>query len=185
MPLHRCNKNYKKGSPIVPPGGKFPVPATSDSTLLAFRCTPVYRPYIRGCNLQCEFRHRHPHNAHLGPRSKANCSRIHGRVPLRVDLRRRCHFGRQQGLRQCDKARSSLHPTSSCPAMNHTLFLALLPTVAIKGITPTLRCHTYRTQFLARSQSSMLAQEDCGQSRSMPDIPPVTHLCSLSGFHFV
>lgn len=42
----RCNKNYKKGSPIVPPGGQFPTPATSDSTLLAFRCTPIYKPYI-------------------------------------------------------------------------------------------------------------------------------------------
>ncbi|KAF9644703.1 hypothetical protein BDM02DRAFT_3181472 [Thelephora ganbajun] len=41
-----CNKNYKKGSPIVPPGGQFPVPPTSDSTLLAFRCTPTYKPYI-------------------------------------------------------------------------------------------------------------------------------------------
>jgi hypothetical protein len=46
MHLRRCNKNYKKGSPIVPPGGQFPVPATSDSTLLAFRCTPIYKPYI-------------------------------------------------------------------------------------------------------------------------------------------
>jgi len=46
VPLHRCNKNYKKGSPIVPPGDQFPVPATSDSTLLAFRCTPVYKLYI-------------------------------------------------------------------------------------------------------------------------------------------
>ena len=46
MLLRRCNKNYKKGSPIVPPGGQFPVPATSDSTLLAFRCTPIYKPYI-------------------------------------------------------------------------------------------------------------------------------------------
>jgi len=44
--LRRCNKNYKKGSPIVPPGGQFQVPATSDSTLLAFRCTPIYKPYI-------------------------------------------------------------------------------------------------------------------------------------------
>ena len=44
--LRRCNKNYKKGSPIVPPGGQFQVPATSDSALLAFRCTPIYKPYI-------------------------------------------------------------------------------------------------------------------------------------------
>ena len=45
-PLRRCNKNYKQGSPIVPPGGQFPAPATSDSTLLALRCTPIYKPYI-------------------------------------------------------------------------------------------------------------------------------------------
>ena len=44
--LRRCNKNYKKGSPIVPPGGQFPVPATSGSTLLALRCSPIYKPYI-------------------------------------------------------------------------------------------------------------------------------------------
>lgn len=42
----RCNKNYKKGSPIVPPSGQFPVPVTSDSTLLALRCTPIYKPYV-------------------------------------------------------------------------------------------------------------------------------------------
>jgi len=46
MHLHRCDKNYKRGSPVVPPGGQFPVPATSDSALLAFRCTPIYKPYI-------------------------------------------------------------------------------------------------------------------------------------------
>jgi hypothetical protein len=46
IPLHRCNKNYKKGSPVFPPGGQFPVPPTSRSTLLAFRCTPIYKPYI-------------------------------------------------------------------------------------------------------------------------------------------
>ena len=44
--LHRCNKNYKKGSPVVPPGGQFPVPAVSATTLLAFRCTPIHKPYI-------------------------------------------------------------------------------------------------------------------------------------------
>ena len=44
--LYRCNKNYKQGTPIVPPGGQFPVPATSCSTLLAFRCTLIYKPYI-------------------------------------------------------------------------------------------------------------------------------------------
>jgi len=45
-PLLRCNKNYEKGSPIVPPGGQFPVPVTSDSTLLALSCTPIHKPYI-------------------------------------------------------------------------------------------------------------------------------------------
>jgi len=44
--LRRCNKNYKKESPIVPPGGQFPVPGTSDSGLLALRCTPIYKPYV-------------------------------------------------------------------------------------------------------------------------------------------
>jgi hypothetical protein len=43
---HRCNKNYKKGSPVVPPGGQFPVPAASDSVLLALGCTPIYKPYV-------------------------------------------------------------------------------------------------------------------------------------------
>lgn len=46
MHLRRCGKNYKKGSPVVPPGGQFPVPAMSDSPLLAFRCTTIYKPYI-------------------------------------------------------------------------------------------------------------------------------------------
>ena len=33
-------------SPIVPPGGQFPVPATSNTPLLAFRCAPAIRPYL-------------------------------------------------------------------------------------------------------------------------------------------
>jgi hypothetical protein len=44
--LHRCNKNYKKDSSIVPPGGQSPIPTTSDSTLLVLRCTPIYKPYV-------------------------------------------------------------------------------------------------------------------------------------------
>lgn len=28
------------------PGGQFPVPTTSDSMLLVFGCTPIYRPYV-------------------------------------------------------------------------------------------------------------------------------------------
>lgn len=34
------------GSPVVPPGGQFPVPATSASPLLAFRCAPAIKPYL-------------------------------------------------------------------------------------------------------------------------------------------
>ena len=33
-------------SPIVPPGGQFPIPATSSSPLLAFRCAPAIKPYL-------------------------------------------------------------------------------------------------------------------------------------------
>ena len=44
--LRRCNKSYKEILPVIPPGGKFPIPATSDSTLLALRCTPIHNlPY--------------------------------------------------------------------------------------------------------------------------------------------
>ena len=46
MGLPRCDKNYKKDSPIIPPGGQFPVPAASSSTLLALRCTQIYKPYV-------------------------------------------------------------------------------------------------------------------------------------------
>lgn len=33
-------------SPVVPPGGQFPIPATSTSPLLAFRCAPAIKPYL-------------------------------------------------------------------------------------------------------------------------------------------
>lgn len=33
-------------SPVVPPGGQFPTPAISPTPLLAFRCTPVIKPYL-------------------------------------------------------------------------------------------------------------------------------------------
>lgn len=33
-------------SPIVPPGGLFPTPATSKTPLLALRCSPAIRPYL-------------------------------------------------------------------------------------------------------------------------------------------
>ncbi|KAK7684428.1 hypothetical protein QCA50_012375 [Cerrena zonata] len=32
--------------PIVPPGGEFPVPSTSSSPLLVFRCAPAIKPYL-------------------------------------------------------------------------------------------------------------------------------------------
>lgn len=41
-----CGKNYKAGSPVVPPGGTFPVPVTSSTPLLALRCAPAIRPYL-------------------------------------------------------------------------------------------------------------------------------------------
>lgn len=44
--LDRCGKNYEQGSPVVPPGGQFPTPATSDTPLLAFRCAPAIKPYL-------------------------------------------------------------------------------------------------------------------------------------------
>ncbi len=33
-------------SPIVPPGGQFPTPATSSGPLVAFRCAQAIRPYL-------------------------------------------------------------------------------------------------------------------------------------------
>ncbi|KAG6826892.1 hypothetical protein H0H92_013998 [Tricholoma furcatifolium] len=41
-----CGKNYMSTSPIVPPGGQFPNPSTSNSPLLALRCSPAVRPYL-------------------------------------------------------------------------------------------------------------------------------------------
>ncbi|KZT00619.1 uncharacterized protein LAESUDRAFT_533884 [Laetiporus sulphureus 93-53] len=41
-----CGKNYMEGSPVVPPGGQFLIPASSSSPLLAFRCAPAIRPYV-------------------------------------------------------------------------------------------------------------------------------------------
>ncbi|KAI0920741.1 hypothetical protein AcV5_010411 [Taiwanofungus camphoratus] len=41
-----CGKNYMEGSPITPPGGQFPIPATSSSPLFAFRCAPAIKPYL-------------------------------------------------------------------------------------------------------------------------------------------
>ncbi|KAJ6631564.1 hypothetical protein B0H10DRAFT_1866217 [Mycena sp. CBHHK59/15] len=41
-----CNKNYMATEPITDPGGRFPIPATSSSPLLALRCGPAIRPYL-------------------------------------------------------------------------------------------------------------------------------------------
>ncbi|TBU60013.1 hypothetical protein BD310DRAFT_947601 [Dichomitus squalens] len=41
-----CGKNYMATDPVVPPGGQFPVPDTSSSSLLAFRCAPIIKPYL-------------------------------------------------------------------------------------------------------------------------------------------
>ncbi|TFK71552.1 hypothetical protein BDN72DRAFT_869928 [Pluteus cervinus] len=41
-----CGKNYKSTSPVAPPGGHFTLPDTSSTPLLAFRCSPVLRPYL-------------------------------------------------------------------------------------------------------------------------------------------
>ncbi|EKM52442.1 uncharacterized protein PHACADRAFT_126254 [Phanerochaete carnosa HHB-10118-sp] len=41
-----CGKNYMAGSPVIPPGGQFPISATSSSPLLAFRCAPAIKPYL-------------------------------------------------------------------------------------------------------------------------------------------
>ncbi|KAI0077012.1 hypothetical protein K474DRAFT_1175661 [Panus rudis PR-1116 ss-1] len=41
-----CGKNYMSSQPIVPPGGQFPIPETSSSPLIAFRCAPVLKPYL-------------------------------------------------------------------------------------------------------------------------------------------
>ncbi|KAH0580021.1 hypothetical protein H2248_002836 [Termitomyces sp. 'cryptogamus'] len=41
-----CGKNYMSTSPIVPPGGQFPIPNELNSPLLALRCSPAIRPYL-------------------------------------------------------------------------------------------------------------------------------------------
>lgn len=41
-----CGKDYTVGSPIIPPGGEFPAPATSTEPLLALRCAPAIKPYL-------------------------------------------------------------------------------------------------------------------------------------------
>ncbi|KAK7026408.1 hypothetical protein VNI00_015643 [Paramarasmius palmivorus] len=41
-----CGKNYMASSPVVPPGGEFPIPETSDVPLLALRCGQAVKPYL-------------------------------------------------------------------------------------------------------------------------------------------
>ncbi|KDR78230.1 hypothetical protein GALMADRAFT_245305 [Galerina marginata CBS 339.88] len=41
-----CGKHYMASSPVVAPGGLFPIPATSKTPLLAFRCAPAIRPFL-------------------------------------------------------------------------------------------------------------------------------------------
>lgn len=42
----RCGKHYLPTLPATPPGGLFPIPAVSNSPLLALRCQPAIRPYL-------------------------------------------------------------------------------------------------------------------------------------------
>ncbi|KAJ7253030.1 hypothetical protein B0H12DRAFT_1117142 [Mycena haematopus] len=41
-----CNKNYYPGQPVVRPGGRFPLPELSPTSLLVFRCAPIITPYL-------------------------------------------------------------------------------------------------------------------------------------------
>lgn len=43
-----CGKDYLEGSPIVPPGGQFQFPESSDVPLLNFQCSPSVKPYLKG-----------------------------------------------------------------------------------------------------------------------------------------
>ena len=42
----RCGKNYMANQTVVPPGGHFQLPASSQEPLVAFRCSPAFRPYL-------------------------------------------------------------------------------------------------------------------------------------------
>lgn len=37
-----------EGSPVVPPGGQFQLPETSNVPLLNFQCSPAVKPYLKG-----------------------------------------------------------------------------------------------------------------------------------------
>ncbi|EIW76589.1 hypothetical protein CONPUDRAFT_76224 [Coniophora puteana RWD-64-598 SS2] len=41
-----CGKNYMANQTVVPPGGQFALPASSEEPLLALRCAPAFRPYL-------------------------------------------------------------------------------------------------------------------------------------------
>ncbi|KAF9221749.1 hypothetical protein BS17DRAFT_241786 [Gyrodon lividus] len=41
-----CGKNFMPNQTVVPPGGHFQLPASSDEPLVAFRCAPAFRPYL-------------------------------------------------------------------------------------------------------------------------------------------
>ncbi|KAH9914061.1 uncharacterized protein BXZ73DRAFT_92854 [Epithele typhae] len=41
-----CGKNYMSTDPPMDPGGQFPIPASSSTSLLALRCSPAIKPYL-------------------------------------------------------------------------------------------------------------------------------------------
>ncbi|KAL4065515.1 hypothetical protein V8B97DRAFT_1875292 [Scleroderma yunnanense] len=41
-----CGKNFMSNQTVVPPGGQFVLPPQSSEPLLAFRCSPAFRPYL-------------------------------------------------------------------------------------------------------------------------------------------
>jgi len=43
---YRCGKNYQASTPPGDPGGKFTIPATSETPLLALRCAQAFSPYL-------------------------------------------------------------------------------------------------------------------------------------------
>ena len=45
-----CGKNYKQGTPTVPPGGEFRIPNKADVPMLNFQCSPAVKPYLTGEN---------------------------------------------------------------------------------------------------------------------------------------
>ena len=42
----RCGKVYEPGNPVVPPGGQFPIPATTTTPQLSLRCNAALTPYL-------------------------------------------------------------------------------------------------------------------------------------------